>query len=167
MRSLLTLVVLVLLAGCSKQEPAATASDAGNPASEAPAPASLVEALPGGVDFDVASHLRSDKTYQTKTGAARRRVAYELLEATPGQARDVVTAKLAEAGYVAGEATPDKKKEGQYSIKYKKKKAPTITVIFYPTLVKKPINPAARSMIAMSWQVKKAPETPAPVATAQ
>ncbi|MFT4257005.1 MAG: hypothetical protein QM599_08635 [Pseudoxanthomonas sp.] len=153
MRYLLILSLTAMLAACSQNDAPAPV-----PVPEQAAVPDVAVKLPGGIKFDVPSELRTDKSYQTKKGATHRRATYELLEATPDQARDVVTAKLAEAGYVAGEPKPSKKKEGQYSIKYKKKKAASVTVYFYPKLAKKPANPAAKSMIAFDWQTKKAPK---------
>lgn len=158
MRYSLFSLLLVLLAACSGQEqppsPQSSVPEA------APVAAPMVK-LPGGVEFDIASHLRSEKTYKTKKGATRRKVVYELLDATPGEAEVAVTDVLARAGY-AGEA-PKPGKNGQYSIRYKKAKRPAITVTFYPKLAKKPANPAAKSMVALTWQTKKAPKPKAAV----
>jgi hypothetical protein len=84
-------------------------------------------------------------------------VFYELLEVTPDQAEQAITALLGEAGYV-GEA-PKIGKNGQYSIRYMKAKAATITVTYFPDLADKPENSAAKSMVSISWQTKKAPKT--------
>lgn len=153
MRYLLTAPLLVLLAACSGQEQAPEPT----PASEAavPAPVSAVK-LPGKAEFNVPSQVRTDKVYQTKSGATRRKVVFELLEATPDQSEAAVTATLAQAGYKAG--APKAGKSGKYSVKYKKKKAANITATYYPKLAKKPANPAAKSMVALSWQTKKAPK---------
>ena len=159
MRCLLILSLASMLAACSpNNEPASAAA-----VTPEKAAAAAAVKLPGGIKFDVPSQLRTDKTYQTKKGATRRRATYELLEATPDQARSIVVAKMGKAGFVAGRAKPDKRKEGQYSIAFKKKKKAGVNVIFYPKLARKPANPAAKSMIAFDWQTRKAPkpaETP-------
>jgi|GEM_PF-2175870 len=155
MRYLLTAPLLVLLVACSGQEQAAMTPEPAPAPEVAPPPAPVVR-LPGKAEFNVPSHLRADKTYQTKAGATRRKVTYELLEAMPDQSQAAVTAALSPAGYVADEPKPGK--NGRFSIKYKKKKAATITATFYPKLAKKPANPAAKSMVDLSWQTKAAPK---------
>ena len=154
MRYLLILSFAGVLVACSpNNEPASAAALA----PEKAAAAAAVK-LPGGIKFDVPSQLRADKTYQTAKGATRRRATYELLEATPKQARGLVVAKMAEAGFDAGQSKPHKRKKGQYSVTFKKKKKASVKVIFYPKLAKNPANPAAKSMIAFDWQTKKAPK---------
>lgn len=161
MRYLLTVPLLALLVACSGQEQAPAASTSAPVANASPsagdATGQAQAVLPDKLQFAVPSQLRSDRTYQTKKGATRRRVVYELLEATPDQTEAIVTTLFANAGYAAG-APKKSKKKGVYSIKYAKKKARTITVTFYPRLAKKPANPAAKSMVALSWQTRKAPK---------
>lgn len=154
MRYLLILSLAGMLAACSQHnEPALAAA-----VTPEQAAAAAAVKLPGGIKFDVPSQLRADTTYQTKKGATRRKVTYELLEVTPEQARSIVVAKMAEAGFAVGQAKPNKRKEGQYSIAFKNKKKARVNVIFYPKLAKKPANPDAKSMIAFDWQTKKAPK---------
>jgi len=155
MRYLLGVLLLMLLAACSGQEQTSPASQDASGSGDSNAQAGAA-ALPGGVTFDIPSQLRSDKLYETKAGATRRKLVYELLEATPDQAQSQVTVMLARAGYKAGEAKPGK--DGKVGVVYRKKKAPTLTATFYPGLAKKPANPAAKSMVAFSWQTKKAPK---------
>lgn len=153
MRYLLILSLVGMLAACSQGNEPATAA-----VTPEQAAAAAAVKLPGGAKLDVPSQLRTDKTYQTKKGATRRRVTYELLEVTPKHARSIVVAGMYEAGFAAGKVKPKKGKKGQYSIAFKKKKKATIKVIFYPKLARKPANPAAKSMIAFDWQTKKAPK---------
>jgi hypothetical protein len=67
----------------------------------------------------------------------------------------VVSAAFQRAGFRA--ETPVKGKNGRYSINYKKPKAATVTVTFFPNLPKRPANPAAKSRITLTWQTRKAP----------
>ena len=151
MRNLVIISLLALVAACSGQhapgKPVAAPAEGAQPATAAAAPA-----FPGGVDFNLPSQVRSDRTYKTKAGETRRRVVYELLEASPDQSQAAVAGVLARAGYEAGTASPGKK--GKTRVKYSKQGAPTITAAFYPGLAKKPANPSAMSMVAFSWRVK-------------
>lgn len=163
MRYGLIVPLFVLIVACSGPDPA-TVGHA--PATEAPSvevPATVE--IPGKVNFNIPSQLRSDKTYQTKAGATRRKVVYELLEAGPNQAEAAVTGVLVAAGYAAEE--PKEGKNGRFSIRYKKPKAPNITATFYPQLAKKPASPDAKSMVALSWQTKRAPKAKAKVGSDQ
>lgn len=156
MRCLLALPLLLVLAACSDTAP--PPQDAAKPVADdaGRAQADVGSILPGGVRFDIPAQLRSDKSYSTRAGAMRRRLVYELLEATPDQAETAVTAVFSRAGYKGEEAKPGK--DGQFTIRYRKRGAPNVIATFYPGLAKKPANPAAKSMVAFSWQTKKAPK---------
>lgn len=162
MRYSIAVPLFAFLAACSGQEHASVASPAATPELAVERPSAVK--LPGKANFNIPSQLRSDKTYQTKAGATRRKVVYELLEATPDQADSAVGSVLEQAGYRLADRKEGK--NGQFSIRYKKKKAATITVTYYPKLAKKPANPDAKSMVALSWQTKKAPKAKADVAGA-
>lgn len=120
-------------------------------------PASWYPRLPGGVRFEVPAHLNADVVYHSSSGAARRKLVFELLEADHVHAEAVVTEALVSDAY-APEA-PKLGKEGWYSIRYRKSGEPNITVTFYPRLPRRTAHPAAKSMVAFSWQTKAAPRT--------
>ena len=160
MRYLPTALLLLLLAACSDKQPAATqvavsAEDQVTEQNQIDLPA-WIPVIPGNVHFDIPAHLRNDVIYQTSAGATRRRLNFELLEATPEQAQSAVTKALSQAGYV-GEA-PKAGRNDRYSIRYKKEGAPNLNVTFFPVLARTPANPDAKSMITISWQTKRAPK---------
>ena len=113
--------------------------------------------LPGEIRFDVPAHLRSDTIFTTKKGAVRRRLTFELLNATSDEAPAVVAASLGQAGYVGGSAKTGA--GGKVSIRYKKAGAPSVYVVVFPKLASNPANPDAMSMVSLSWQTKASPRT--------
>lgn len=153
----LSLIACLALVACTGQNSGDDASVAQVDA--VPVPVASVDMggveLPGGVEFGARVHLRSDKTVTTKAGATRRRVVYELLEHGPDSAEQAIAADLQRAGY--SEVRRKETKGGNLAVTYRKPKAKTLSVLYYGKPPKKPMNPETKGLLAMSWQIKKAP----------
>lgn len=155
-RKILVLSLVAALAACGGKEQVAVS------AAEAPvadAGAAAVEGyrpLPGGVELGLEAHLRSDRIYENKKGATRRKVTYEVLKGSQQDAVASVEQALTAAGYAAQPRNDGK--NGAFTIAYKKKKTPTLNVQFNPSVGDKPANPAAQHLVAVDWQLKAAPK---------
>lgn len=157
-RKILVLGMVAALAACGGKEQEAASVEApaaGSVAATAEA-AGGYRPLPGGVELGLDSHMRSDRIYETAKGATRRKVSYEVLSGSLEESVETVEQSLADAGY---KAKPRKEgKNGAFSISFKKKKAKTLKVDFNPNVGKKPANPDALHLVAVSWQLKAAPK---------
>ena len=162
MRFLMTATLLVLLASCTGQNQqsetgqARAEPNAPRPVAESPSLQPWHAVLPGDVTLETPAHLRTDRIYETANGAIRRRLTFELLEATPDMAEAAITSSLEDAGYAAGE--PAQASNDRYTVRYRKRGSPTITATFYPELASRTANPDSKSMVALLWQVRRAPD---------
>lgn len=158
MRFLVATSLTALLIACSGQGPAERDAAMPDTAAQSIGAAGLQAwhpVLPGDAELGADVHLRTHTIYQAKNGATRRRLVFELLDAPPDRAEAVIAASLARADYVGDEAKPGK--SGRYSVRYRKKGAPTITATYHPELASSPANPEAQSMVTLTWQIKRAP----------
>lgn len=159
MRLSFVAIAALLLVACSPEpapQDSATIQDEAGVAGQAAGQAVTSLEFPGNLVLTTPFHVRSDKNVESKRGAVRRRVALELLQVPPDEAEAVVSADLERAGYARSRRKDER--DGSHTVTFRKAKAKTISVRFYPRLAKRPAHADAKSMVAMSWQIKKAPK---------
>lgn len=166
MRYLCMIVVAVLLVACSREAPQGAGAEApreraaeSRQASKAGTTGVSTKIVLPGATLELKNQIRARQTYRAGQGVVRKKLICELLEQTPQQSRDAVTAALVAQGYVAGAV--GEKKDGRSEIVFKKAKAPSLRVTFYPALADKPANPSAKSMVKFDWIAKREPRKPA------
>ncbi len=155
-KRILVLGLAASLAACGDKEQAAAPAAEASTATAPVIAAGGYRPLPGGVELGLDAHLRSDRIYENKKGATRRKVTYEVLRGSQQDAVAGVERSLTSAGYVA---QPRKDgKDGAFTIAYKKKKSPTLNVNFSSDVGEKPANPEALHLVVVDWQLKAAPK---------
>src|SRR5690606_18667837 len=104
MRFLTPIALAVLLASCNGQDQQATTgqttpspAESPPPATESPGLQPWHAVLPGGLVLESPAHLRTARIYEIDSGAVRRRLTFELLEAGPQAAEEAVTASFENA----------------------------------------------------------------------
>jgi hypothetical protein len=158
MRCLIAILVALALAGCSGADHSAAERQVADSETGAKGDATESKAtveLPGGVKLTARLHLRSEEVNPTSSGALRRRAVYELLDLGPEESFAAIGADFERAGFSPSKRK--KRKDGGFTVAFRKDGAESMNVLFYPQIAKNPANAQAKSMIAIGWNVAEPP----------
>lgn len=164
--TLATLCALALAACSDPQQAPADSAHAGQPAAteaaganagNAAAPAGFAYSpLPEGVSVSSPYQVRSDRVYQTKSGAERRRATLELLEGDPVAAIRTIGGQLEAQGF---HALPVADKGDEVTrLAYRKREAGRINMAAWSDIGERPSNPHSVGVLWVDWQLTPAPD---------